>query len=172
VDLRFDVDANGILSVTAKDTATGQDQKITITASSGLGEAEIQRMVKEAVENQADDKVRREQVEHRNKLDKQDGGLVAGVLPRLEAEAHRIASTLYGAHDAGGSSQGPEPKPPATGGERGRPSVVDAEFEEMHPGGPCYVDAPRTFCTSVQSVRAAAITEKPWRLTRPWHEAS
>jgi molecular chaperone DnaK len=69
VEVTFDVDANGILSVTAKDTATGKDQKITITASSGLNEAEIQKMVKEASEHEADDKVRREQVERRNKLD-------------------------------------------------------------------------------------------------------
>ncbi len=69
VEVSFDVDANGILSVTAKDTATGKDQKITITASSGLSEAEIQKMVKEAADHEADDKVRREQVERRNKLD-------------------------------------------------------------------------------------------------------
>ena len=69
IEVMFDVDANGILSVTAKDTATGKDQKITITASSGLSEAEIQKMVKEASDNEADDKVRREQVERRNKLD-------------------------------------------------------------------------------------------------------
>jgi molecular chaperone DnaK len=69
VEVTFDVDANGILSVTAKDTATGKDQKITITASSGLSESEIQKMVKEAVEHEADDRVRREHVERRNKLD-------------------------------------------------------------------------------------------------------
>ncbi len=69
VEVTFDVDANGILAVTAKDTATGKDQKITITASSGLSEADIAKMVKEAAENEAGDKVRREQVERRNKLD-------------------------------------------------------------------------------------------------------
>ncbi len=69
VEVTFDVDANGILSVTAKDTATGKDQKITITASSGLNEAEIQKMVKEAAEHETDDKARRQQVERRNKLD-------------------------------------------------------------------------------------------------------
>jgi molecular chaperone DnaK len=69
IEVAFDIDANGILSVTAKDMATGKDQKITITASSGLNEAEIQKMVKEAADHEADDKVRREQVERRNKLD-------------------------------------------------------------------------------------------------------
>ncbi|NUO47785.1 MAG: Hsp70 family protein, partial [Polyangiaceae bacterium] len=61
--------ANGILSVHAKDQATGRDQKITITAASGLKEDEIQRMVKEAQDHEADDKKKREEVEKRNKLD-------------------------------------------------------------------------------------------------------
>jgi len=69
VEVTFDIDANGILSVHAKDTATGKDQKITITANSGLSEAEIQKMVKDAADNEAEDKIRREQVERRNKLD-------------------------------------------------------------------------------------------------------
>ncbi|HQY61531.1 MAG: molecular chaperone DnaK [Myxococcales bacterium] len=69
VEVTFDIDANGILSVHARDQATGKDQKITITANSGITEADIQRMVKEAGEHEAEDKVRREQVERRNKLD-------------------------------------------------------------------------------------------------------
>jgi molecular chaperone DnaK len=69
VEVTFDIDANGILSVHAKDTATGKDQKITITANSGLNEAEIQKMVKEAQEHEREDKERREQIERRNKLD-------------------------------------------------------------------------------------------------------
>ncbi len=69
VEVTFDIDANGILSVHAKDTATGKDQKITITAASGLKEEEIARMVKEAADNESEDKAKREQVERRNKLD-------------------------------------------------------------------------------------------------------
>ena len=69
IEVTFDIDANGILSVHAKDTATGKDQKITITANSGLSEQQIQNMVKEAQEHEADDKERREQIERRNKLD-------------------------------------------------------------------------------------------------------
>ncbi len=69
VEVTFDIDANGILSVHAKDTATGKDQKITITANSGLQEGDIERMVKEAAEHEAEDKERREQIERRNKLD-------------------------------------------------------------------------------------------------------
>jgi molecular chaperone DnaK len=69
VEVTFDIDANGILSVHAKDTATGKDQKITITANSGLDEKQIQNMVKEAQEHEREDKERREQIERRNKLD-------------------------------------------------------------------------------------------------------
>ncbi|MGA2451214.1 MAG: molecular chaperone DnaK [Polyangiaceae bacterium] len=69
VEVTFDIDANGILNVHAKDTATGRDQRITITSNSGLSEQDIQKMVKEAAEHEREDKERREQVERRNKLD-------------------------------------------------------------------------------------------------------
>ena len=69
IEVTFDIDANGILSVNAKDTATGKDQKITITANSGLNESEIQKMVKDAQEHEREDKERREQIERRNRLD-------------------------------------------------------------------------------------------------------
>jgi molecular chaperone DnaK len=69
VEVSFDIDANGILSVHAKDMATSKDQHITITGGSGLSEAEIQKMVKDAAEHETEDKSRREQVERRNKLD-------------------------------------------------------------------------------------------------------
>jgi molecular chaperone DnaK len=65
----FDIDANGILSVTAKDEATGRDQKVTITSNSGLSEAEIQKMVQDAASHEEEDRKRREQVEARNKAD-------------------------------------------------------------------------------------------------------
>jgi len=69
VEVTFDIDANGILAVTAKDMATGKDQRITITANSGISDDDISRMVKEAGEHEAEDKRRREEIERRNKLD-------------------------------------------------------------------------------------------------------
>ncbi|WP_441287584.1 molecular chaperone DnaK [Sorangium sp. KYC3313] len=69
IEVAFDIDANGILSVHAKDMATGKDQRITITASGGLKEDEIERMVAEAQRNEAEDARRREEIERRNKLD-------------------------------------------------------------------------------------------------------
>ncbi len=67
--MAFDIDANGILNVSAKDKATGREQKITITASSGLSENEIQGMVNEAEKHAGEDAKRREQVEVRNRAD-------------------------------------------------------------------------------------------------------
>ena len=69
VEVTFDIDANGIVNVSAKDLGTGKEQKITITASSGLDDSEIDRMVKEAEAHGAEDKERRQQVEARNRLD-------------------------------------------------------------------------------------------------------
>ena len=66
IEVTFDIDANGILNVTARDQATNKEQKITITGSSGLNENEIQRMVKEAEEHAEEDRKRREAVQLRN----------------------------------------------------------------------------------------------------------
>ncbi len=69
VEVTFDIDANGILHVTAKDKATGKEQKIRIEASSGLSDSEIDRMVKDAEKNAAEDKKQREAIDARNRLD-------------------------------------------------------------------------------------------------------
>ncbi len=69
IEVTFDIDANGILHVSAKDKATGKENKITIKASSGLNEAEIQRMVKDAEAHSAEDKKQLETVTARNQLD-------------------------------------------------------------------------------------------------------
>ena len=69
IEVAFDIDANGILHVGAKDLGTGKEQKITITASSGLDKSEIEKMVKDAEQHAADDQQRRESVELKNKAD-------------------------------------------------------------------------------------------------------
>lgn len=69
IEVTFDIDANGILHVSAKDLGTGKEQKIQITASSGLSEEEIQRMVREAEQHAEEDRKRREEAELRNRLD-------------------------------------------------------------------------------------------------------
>jgi molecular chaperone DnaK len=69
IEVTFDIDANGILHVSAKDLATGKEQKIRIEASSGLGQEEIDRMIRDATENAAEDKKRRESIDARNAAD-------------------------------------------------------------------------------------------------------
>jgi molecular chaperone DnaK len=85
----FDIDANGILSVTAKDEATGKDQKVTITSNSGLSDAEIEKMVQDAAAHEEDDRKRREEVETRNKADQLAYGVekaLAEVKDKLPAD--------------------------------------------------------------------------------------
>jgi len=69
IEVTFDIDANGILNVSAKDTASGREQKITITASSGLSKDEVKRMQQEAEVHAADDAKKRTLIETRNKAD-------------------------------------------------------------------------------------------------------
>ena len=69
IEVTFDIDANGIVNVQAKDLGTGKEQKITITASSGLAKDEVERMMKEAESHAGEDKKRREEIELRNRAD-------------------------------------------------------------------------------------------------------
>jgi len=165
IEVAFDIDANGILSVHAKDLATGKDQQITITATGGLKEDEIRKMVQEAAAHEVEDKKRREEIERRNRLDnlcytlektlaenkdklpesdvsalnaainearaaieKQEDAEVTAALAKLEEEAHRIAKIMY--EKAGPAPEPGAPPPPPESGEKGKESVVDAEFEE------------------------------------------
>jgi molecular chaperone DnaK len=69
IEVTFDIDANGIVNVSAKDLGTGKEQKITITASSGLSKDEVDRMMKDAESHAEEDKKRREEIETRNRAD-------------------------------------------------------------------------------------------------------
>lgn len=69
VEVTFDIDANGILNVSAKDLGTGKEQKITITSSSGLSKADVEKFVKDAESHASEDKTRREEIEVKNQLD-------------------------------------------------------------------------------------------------------
>ncbi|MBE9607568.1 molecular chaperone DnaK [Acetobacteraceae bacterium H6797] len=89
IEVTFDIDANGIVSVSAKDKATGKEQNIKIQARSGLSEADIERMVKDAEANQEADKKRRETVEARNQLD----ALIHSTEKALKDNADKIGET-------------------------------------------------------------------------------
>jgi len=96
IEVTFDIDANGIVSVQAKDKATGKEQQIRIQASGGLSEADIQRMVKEAEANAEADKQRREAVESRNQAE----GLVHQVEKNLKEHEGKIGAQEKGEAEA------------------------------------------------------------------------
>src|SRR5947199_2557406 len=92
IEVTFDIDANGILNVTAKDVATSKDQKITITSSSGLSKEEVERMAREAEAHSAEDKAKREEIEARNQLD----SLVYSVEKMLREQGDKISGSERG----------------------------------------------------------------------------
>ncbi|MGH7771301.1 MAG: molecular chaperone DnaK [Candidatus Binatia bacterium] len=105
IEVTFDIDANGIVHVSAKDLGTGKEQSIKITASSGLSEEEIKRMVKDAEAHASEDKKHKERVEARNQLDsliyttekslrEYSGELDAGVKENIEAALEKAKKTL------------------------------------------------------------------------------
>jgi molecular chaperone DnaK len=104
IEVTFDIDANGILNVTAQDKATGRSQHITITASSGLSKDEVERMVQESKKFEAEDKKRRERIEARNQADtlvyqaekiiREQGDKVGLVKSDLESKANALKGIL------------------------------------------------------------------------------
>src|SRR5437870_2959611 len=104
VEVTFDIDANGIVNVSAKDLGTGREQKITITSSSGLAKDEVERMVQEASAHAEEDKRRRDEIETRNRADaliyttrkppQEDQDQLS------EADARAVAEALEGARKA------------------------------------------------------------------------
>jgi molecular chaperone DnaK len=107
IEVTFDIDANGILHVSAKDKATSKEQKIRIEASSGLSDADIDKMVKDAEKNAADDKKRREEIDTRNRLDSMtyeveknakewSDKLPAELKSKLDASVERARKALRG----------------------------------------------------------------------------
>ena len=86
IEVTFDIDANGILNVTAKDNATGKDTRITITSSSGLSKEEVEKMAKEAEAHANEDKEKREEIDARNALD----GMVYNIEKMLKENAEKI----------------------------------------------------------------------------------
>ena len=158
IEVTFDIDANGIVNVSAKDKATGKEQKIRIQASGGLTEADIQRAVKEAEAHAEEDKQRKELVEARNQADaaiytvekslkeapesarKDVEQAVSALKEAMKGEdAQRIREALERMTQAASrmseaaSGAGPTPDQGAAGGNSG-PGVVDAEFEEVDKG--------------------------------------
>jgi molecular chaperone DnaK len=104
IEVTFDIDANGILHVSARDKATGKEQKVTVTASTGLTEDDIKRMVDEAKQHEVEDKKRRQEAERRNQLDTlvyQTEKLVRENRERIPvSELNKVESALTNAKNA------------------------------------------------------------------------
>jgi molecular chaperone DnaK len=162
IEVTFDIDANGIVSVQAKDKATGKEQQIRIQASGGLSEADIQQMVRDAEANAAADKAKRESVETRNQAEamvhdveknlKEHGDkLPAAEKGEAEAAMAAVKSALEGTDTAalkaaserltaasmkiGEAVYKAQSEAPAAGAAEAKPkddNVVDAEFEEVN----------------------------------------
>src|SRR5207245_5117169 len=107
VEVSFDIDANGIVNVNAKDMATGKEQKITISGSSGLSKEDVDRMVKEAESHASDDKARRELIDARNQADslayqvektvnEHRSKVPAGELSRVDAAIAEVRNVVQG----------------------------------------------------------------------------
>ncbi|MBV9086178.1 MAG: molecular chaperone DnaK [Acidobacteriaceae bacterium] len=92
IEVTFDIDANGILNVTAKDMATQKDQKITITSSSGLSKEEVDRMAKDADAHATEDKAKRDEIEARNQLD----SMVYSIEKMLRENGDKISGSERG----------------------------------------------------------------------------
>jgi molecular chaperone DnaK len=161
IEVTFDIDANGILHVSAKDKKTGKEQKIEIKAGSGLSEDEIQRMVADAEANKEEDKKFHELVATRNKADqlvhatrsalKEHGGKVGGQIgsieealselekvkdgddkAQIEAKMQKLEQAAQALYAAAQGGGGEAGPQAAPGGGSAQPDdVVDAEFTEV-----------------------------------------
>ena len=148
IEVSFDIDANGILSVKAHDKGTGKEQKITITASSGLSKEEIERLQREAESHAAEDAKRREEVETRNAADtlaytaektlrEQKDKIPSDLNQEVESKVAAVRSTLQGTdidtirramqelneslQKVGAAIYQQQPPPPPPEGEGGEP---------------------------------------------------
>jgi molecular chaperone DnaK len=157
IEVTFDIDADGILHVTAHDKATGRQQSITITASSGLAKDEVERMVRAAEQHRQEDQQRRDEVESRNQADsliyqaeklfsEQGDKIPAPVKTEVEGKIAAVRSALQGQDVAAikrttqelaesmqkiGASMYQQPgSPPPPGPEAGDEDVVDGEYRQ------------------------------------------
>jgi molecular chaperone DnaK len=122
IEVSFDIDANGIVNVSAKDRGTGRSQAITITASSGLAHGEVDRMVKEAQAHADDDKRRREEIEARNRAD----GLIYATEKTLKDNRERLPADEVTAVEAALA----EARKAVADGE-GRREAIEAAIETL-----------------------------------------
>ncbi|MBX0326947.1 molecular chaperone DnaK [Oscillochloris sp. ZM17-4] len=158
VEVTFDIDANGILNVSAKDKATGKEQRITITASTNLNKDEVERMVRDAQSHAEEDKARRELIELKNqadslsyqsektlgelgdKVDSIEKGRVEGLIKdlrdavaqenreRMEGLTGELQQAMYAISQSAYQEGAPQGQPGATGSDKKDDGVVEGEY--------------------------------------------
>ena len=160
IEVTFDIDANGIINVSAKDRATGKEQKIAITASTNLNKQDIDRMIKEAERNAAEDRRRKELVDARNTADtltyQAEKALqeLGDKMPyeersRIEKQINDLREAMKGddvnrmrqlsetleqmVHSLGQQVYAAQPQPEGPGGQEGPPpdDTVEGDFREV-----------------------------------------
>jgi len=160
IEVTFDIDANGIINVSAKDRATGKEQKIAITASTNLNKQDIERMIKEAERNAAEDRQRKELIDARNTADtltyQAEKALqeLGDKMPyeersRIENQINELREAMKGddvnrmrqlsetleqmVHSLGQQVHAAQPQPEGPGGQEGPPpdDTVEGDFREV-----------------------------------------
>ena len=156
IEVTFDIDANGILNVTAKDNATGKDTRITITSSSGLSKEEVEKMAKEADAHAAEDKEAREQIEARNALD----SMVYNIEKMLKESGEKVAGRRQDRRGSGaGRCQEDAGRLAVDGGSEVRERAADASQPQAGRGdvqGDCRARGP-----AAGSLRTRAVLGRP-----------
>jgi molecular chaperone DnaK len=157
IEVTFDIDANGILHVAAKDLGTGKEQKITITASSGLSKDEVEKMRKDAESHAEEDKAKKEEVETRNEADNavyrsekllKDNGdkLPQGDKDKIESAVGAVKEALKGSDAAAikSASEKLNEAWQAASAELYKAGAAKAQSEKAQPGGQSQGEAPKS----------------------------
>jgi molecular chaperone DnaK len=139
IEVTFDIDANGILNVFAKDKGTGKETKITITHSSGLAKGEVEKMVADARDHESEDKARREEIEQRNRAENlayQMEKLLKDNKDKLQAAtAKEIEDAIQEVHKVREKGEAAEVKAAMEKLERASHKAAEELYKSAAPGG-------------------------------------
>ena len=166
VEVTFDIDANGILNVTAKDRATNNEQKITITSSSGLSKDEVEKMAKDAESHAADDRKQRDEIEARNRAD----AMVYNVEKTLkehrdkisDAEAKEIEAALEETKKAMSENDADEAQRRDRQADHGQPQTGRGDVQSLASPAPAARAAPQAATAHPAAAQAARRKKETW----------
>jgi molecular chaperone DnaK len=179
IEVTFDIDANGIVNVSAKDLGTGKEQRITITASSGLAKDEVDRMMKEAEAHAEDDRKRREEIEVRNRADQAVYGaerLLKDTGDKLgDADKRAIESAMEAVKKANEGTDAAAIQQALDQLTAAQHKAAETLYKQQAPGGPgaggpaaADLTRARPTARAAQGRRAPAARQKATSSTRKW----